>query len=322
LFANWYGKGSDIWPPTNVDAPVRLEDSFPGRKIPHLVEAVTVDSAAYSETTTVKTPPSVRWKSWVGLTFCLVAKGVVGPMDIGAVLLWTMYIYLLIHFNSIPTVPPAGHIPALVRNPLQQHIRRKDNFTGMIVNWDTCFGFVLPFLFLVGQTTPLSVSWWRRAALGQTTLWWMVTEVADEMLATRNKHYKNKELIPFQSTFFPLQHPLPLPIQYWIRISSRLVRWVFLTVAVVVTQWPSIAIHTAGGTAGAVNTATNFTVLPYLYRLLPFLQWMVATVQIFGFWIPVAGMQYMRAHLIAAEAESLTIQPTVRHYYSPYLSPS
>jgi hypothetical protein len=231
-------------------------------------------------------------------------------MDIGALLLWTFYNYLLVKLaasdNGLPGVPPAGHVPALVRRPLQ--LIRREN-TKQNESWDTWLGFALPLVLLFwrkngfdSSVSPFArdASFWR-VAMGRPLLWWMATQVADDMLTSYDS--------PLQS--IPSSTPIPLPIQYWIRLSSRVTRWALLTVAVVLTQWPTIV-----GSGGTITTTTTFSVFPYICGLLPVAQWIVASAQIFGFWIPIAAMQYMRAHFIAAEAESVTVQPTVGHHYS------
>lgn len=302
LPAGWYGRGSDIWPPTNVDFPVRLEDSFPEGKVPPIAQHVRDGGDHVTKAAVHLTQQrGFRWIKFMGLTIALAMKEFIGPMDIGAVLLWSFYNYVLIKLadsaNGLAAVPPAGHIPHFVRNPLQLPLQKKG-----LVGWDTWFSFALPsMLFFLGmariESSTLSRNWWR-VALGRPILWWMTTQIADDALAINNS--------PENSS------PVPLPIQYWIRLSSRLVRWSLLTVAVVVTQWPSLI--TSGDAGGRTS------VLSCIFGILPAFHWVWSTCQVFGFWIPIAGMRYMRAHMISAEAETFTVQPTAAHHYT-ILSP-
>ena len=295
LYANWYGRGSDIWPPTNIEFPVRLEDSFPGGQVPQIALSAMDGEPFMDKLDLLATQRRVlRWISFLALTASMVGKGVIGPMDIGGLLVWAFYNYLLVQLadtgDGIASVPSAGHVPHLVRNPLQNVPFKEGQ-----VNWDTWFNFVFPIaLIVIGGATEatLTEEWWR-VALGRPLLWWMATQVADDFLESSNT--------------FETISPVPLPIQYLIRLSSRCARWALLTVAIVVTQWPSLVVNSG---------ANPVSVWSYVYGFLPLLHWIVSTCQVFGYWIPIAGMQYMRAHWTSTEAETMTIQPTAAHHYT------
>lgn len=297
LQANWYGRGSDIWPPTNIEYPVRLEDSFPGGLVPPIAFQV-LEGGEYVDPTNLAATQrrGLRWISFIALTAFLAFKGAIGPMDIGSLLVWAFYNYLLIQLansgDGLASLPPSGHVPHMVRNPLQTRPPDKEGQ----INWDAWCNFVLPVaLLLLGSSVidaSLAEEWWK-VALGRPLLWWMAVQLTDDVLESRNA----LEVVP----------PIPLPIQYWMRLSSRLCRWGLLTVAVVVTQWPSLVTNTGG------NTVSLWS---YIYGLLPVIHWIVSTSQVFTYWVPVAGMQYMRAYWAAAEAETITIQPTAAHHYT------
>jgi len=295
IFANWYGRGSDIWPPTNIEFPVRLEDSFPGGEVPQTALNALDGDVFVSELDVIATQRrGLRWISFIVITASIVLKGAIGPMDVGSVLVWAFYNYLLIQLaesdDGIASVPPGGHVPHLVRNPLQSaHPKKSD------INWDVWFNFVLPIAMVAAAgaiDATLTEEWWR-VALGRPLLWWMTTQVADDILESNNT--------------LEGKYPVPLPIQYWIRLSSRCARWVLLTVAIVVIQWPTLATNNGAYPASAWS---------YIYGFLPLLHWIVSTCQVFGYWIPIAGMKYMRAHWASAEAETMTIQPTAAHHYT------
>lgn len=297
LHANWYGRGSDIWPPTNIEYPVRLEDSFPGGLVPPIAFQV-LEGGEYVDPVIVAATQrrGLRWISFIALAAFLAFKGAIGPMDIGSLLVWTFYNYLLVQLansgDGLASLPPSGHVPHMVRNPLQI---RPPNQEGQI-HWDAWCNFVLPVaLLLLGSSLidpTLAEEWWR-VALGRPLLWWMAVQLADDVLESRNA----LEVVP----------PIPLPIQYWMRLSSRMCRWGLLTVAVVATQWSSLVTNTGG------NTVSLWS---YIYGLMPVVHWIVSTSQVFTYWVPVAGMQYMRAYWAAAEAETITIQPTATHHYA------
>ena len=295
LSANWYGRGSDIWPPTNIEFPVRLEDSFPGGDVPQIaLNALDGEVFVNKQDLIATQRRGLRWISFIALTVSLVLKAAIGPMDVGGLLVWAFYNYLLVRLaesdDGVASLPPTDHVPHLVRNPLQNLPRKQGE-----VNWDAWFNFALPItLIAIGGAieATLTEEWWR-VALGRPLLWWMAAQAADDILESNNT--------------LEGKSPVPLPIQYWIRLSSRCTRWVLLTVAIVVTQWPSLVVHSG---------ANSVSVWSYIYGFLPLLHWIVSTCQVFGYWIPIAGMQYMRAHWTSAEAETMTIQPTAAHHYT------
>lgn len=298
--ANWYGRGSEIWPPTNIEFPVRLEDSFPEGQVPSIALQVQdggdfVDPA--DVTATLRR--GLRWISFIVLTTTLVFKGAIGPLDIASLLLWAFYNYVLIKLaesdDGLASLPPSGHVPHMIRNPLQTRSPTQQQERQINLEAWCCFLLPVGLLLLGGGATidaTLTEQWWR-VALGRPLLWWMAIQVADDVLESRN----TLEVVP----------PIPLPIQYWIRLSSRLCRWGLLTIAVIVTQWPVLVMNTGGD---------SMSLSSYVYGLLPVMQWIMASSQVFLYWIPVAGIQYMRAYWAAAEAETLTIQPTAAHHYT------
>ena len=301
LGANWYGRGSEIWPPTNIDYPVRLADSFPGGRVPQIALDIQ-EGGEYFDKSDMKATQrrGLRWISFAILTTALVFKGAVGPMDVGCVLIWAFYNFLLVQIanseNGLAPGPPDGHVPHMLRNPLQNQGNRE-----LYQSLDALLNFVVPTLLIcLGNLAEsnLADQWWR-VALGRPVLWWMATQISDDVLASSN----TLEVVSF----------VPLPVQYWVRLSSRLCRWGLLTIAIVVTQWPSLVIN---------STTNPSTVWTYVLSLLPVIHWVISSLQVFGYWVPVAGMQYMRAHLATTEAETLTIQPTAVHHYTkahPYL---
>lgn len=315
--ADWYGRGSlvDIWPPTNGDRPVRLPDSFPQGVVPaNAIQEAQAQRKGGGGQRRLPTPDELvvaqrrglRWISFLLLTVALALPGALGPLDMGGLLLWNFYSYLLIQLakqhasssvkHSLASRPADGHAPAaLLRNPLRASVRGGRSS----IHWDAWINFVIPALLwmytLVVDPLSLTTGVWGRVALGRPLFWWMTIQVADDILSADESR-------------------IPLPIQYWIRLSSRVIRWVFLTLAVVLTYWPttsssattSLLLDAGGG--GGSHLA--------VWGAIPLVHWLWSSVAIFGYWIPRASLQYMRAHWVATEAATLTLQATAVHHYS------
>lgn len=307
LYSDWYGRGSDIWPPTNIEFPVQLKDSFPGGRIPDIA-LEEQRGKTFVDPTAVATVQrrGLRWVAYLAVIAALtfVKGSIIGPMDIGAILVWAFYNYLLVQLadsgNGIAAVPSAGHVPHLVRNPLSHPAPQSGN-GGLQIHWDAWINFVLPIALILGLSatmTESSAEEWYRVALGRPLLWWMTVQVADDILENSNSSESDS--------------PIPLPIQFWIRCSSRFCRWALLTVAVLVTQWPAL-VPNATGSAITLNGSL-------ICGFLPLAHWIWSTTQVFGYWIPIASMKYMRAHWTSTEAETLTLQPTAIHHYAQAVS--
>jgi hypothetical protein len=290
---------------------VTLADSFPQGLVPaNAVLEKQVQQQRGGRLPTWTTPDelkrvqrrSLRWIAYAALTVTLVLAGALGPLDMGGLLVWNFYSYLLIQLatkatNGLPSRPADGHVPAaLLRNPLREvssshnSKSKSNNGRNSPIHWDAWINFVVPalvwtFTLLVDPLT-LTTTWWR-VALGRPLVWWMTMQVADDVLHEDECR-------------------IPLPIQYWIRLSSRVIRWVFLTLAVVLTYWPTAtSTHFFDGGASHVALAA-----------IPLLHWLWSSVQIFGYWIPRASLAYLRAHWVATEAATLTLQSTAVHHYS------
>lgn len=132
--SNAYGKNSDIWPPTNENG-VKIQDSFPNGRVPEQLarsstkkrwiriprilqraakaqeEELFVDHRA-DKTTVLLALVMLRW---------------VRPLDLIIIFSFSGYLAILSYWASslnskgrphLPALPPQGHVPALVDNPL------------------------------------------------------------------------------------------------------------------------------------------------------------------------------------------------------------
>eukprot|EP00527_Entomoneis_sp_CCMP2396_P003087 CAMPEP_0198155368 /NCGR_PEP_ID=MMETSP1443-20131203/69097_1 /TAXON_ID=186043 /ORGANISM="Entomoneis sp., Strain CCMP2396" /LENGTH=333 /DNA_ID=CAMNT_0043822115 /DNA_START=251 /DNA_END=1252 /DNA_ORIENTATION=+ len=185
-----YGRGSDIWPPTNQGESIRLEDSFPGNLIPD-----AVIEQLYSATTTTNTNdnddnktsnsnnnqstkiPSlnknknnkINWLDRFPVVLVVLVMGWIRPLDVGLVTILSVYTYGLTlaakslrhggEAPTLPSLPPQAHVPQLVQNPLQDLTYSSFGYD----IWWRCgilLGFILPFLTLcyavIVMASPLS----------------------------------------------------------------------------------------------------------------------------------------------------------------------
>jgi hypothetical protein len=163
-----YGRGADIWPPTNEDA-VHLRDTFPNGQVPysaivtiaqHDMEAVHEGvEEAINGTMTLHDAPKRSKRKFVSrsirrilrraatkeeldseeeivgvdrtpiiVALTLLMQGLVRPMDGMVVVCITFYLTFLGMIARspreysdapiLPAMPPQGHVPAMVSNPL------------------------------------------------------------------------------------------------------------------------------------------------------------------------------------------------------------
>ena len=182
-----YGRGAEIFPPTNDDVPIRLEDSFPNGILPTMTDDNHDDSVTATETnetsgkkrriltkvlrgaagmeqtaqqqeeemnTAVKIPIS-KTPMIVAIACCIM--GLVRPTDVALVsLLSTYFISLTILSSSpdidtgmpsLPSLPKQGHVPSMVRNPLGYTFTHSNTYK-LWCQMGTILGFLLPILFI------------------------------------------------------------------------------------------------------------------------------------------------------------------------------
>lgn len=137
-----YGRGAEIWPECN-EAPIQLADSFPGGIIPNevmdtlsrislpiepVVKADLEEKKAFRPIRRLFASPSSIDKTPTAIAVALLASGLIRPADVGIVTVLSGYLAVLFYFARspradgisphVPAVPPQGHVPDLVANPL------------------------------------------------------------------------------------------------------------------------------------------------------------------------------------------------------------
>jgi hypothetical protein len=155
LVSSNYGRNAEIWPPTN-DQPVKLADSFPNGVIPGQVIATLqqIGSRSDAETKPVewrkRLPRAMARilrraasaqeeeafsgdvsgtdKTPAAVAMVLLLSGYVRPLDVLLVSFLTGYFLILgmlarsLRIDNVtpilPALPPQGHVPTLVSNPL------------------------------------------------------------------------------------------------------------------------------------------------------------------------------------------------------------
>jgi hypothetical protein len=152
LFSSSYGRNAEIWPPTN-DQPVKLADSFPNGEIPEQVTATLQQIGFKSETKPIewrkRLPRAMARilrrasvqeeeafsgevsgmdKTPAAVALVLLLKGYVRPLDVLLVSFLTGYFLIIgmlarsLRMDNVtpvlPSLPPQGHVPTLVSNPL------------------------------------------------------------------------------------------------------------------------------------------------------------------------------------------------------------
>lgn len=310
-----YGRGSEIWPPTNMDRAVQLRDSFPQGEIPPQVfeeiagmtssstfstqqpRAFLSSSSDWSREDLPNSTPntaSIR-ATWLDRFPGIVALSLlvwIRPMDIGLVATLSAYTALLTlsasslrsnsgKCESLPSLPPHGHVPQMIQNPMHDL-----SYSWEYDIWWRCgvgLGFILPIL---------------------TIAYFKITSTALSLPAS----YEGLILSTFARPLFLLccqalseifcrDWLLPLPIRIWIPISYQVVRLVYLGLGF-------FAFMVMTTTPGTISASFLFCI-----QALQGLNLVYTLINVFGFLIPVALMRYMRAHFFAVEAASVAIHP-------------
>jgi hypothetical protein len=156
LFSSSYGRNAEIWPPTN-GGPIKLADSFPNGELPESVISALQQELVGQKETTIKTvewrkrlPRAMARilkraasaqeeeafsedvsgldKTPAVLAMILLLSGYVRPLDVLLVSFLTGYFLILgmvarsLRVDNVtpvlPALPPQGHVPTLVSNPL------------------------------------------------------------------------------------------------------------------------------------------------------------------------------------------------------------
>ena len=335
-----YGRGSEIWPPTN-EGPVLLSDSFPGGTVPSFVADALAEvgaesgspapppaapapalrdqgqsgatsgrkrrilrtavgrvlrRAATSERRSAAGDTSARggddafWDAPVDripalMALLLAGSGLVRPTDVMAVAAWTAYLVGLALASGspretevpsaassagalaeLPALPPQGHVPSLVSNPLGTVLTNSPAYRTWL-RIGAVLGLLLPLGALACYTGLLGAARGNPAAATAAArpVFLLCCQAATEATSRR------------------LLAPLPLrilvPVAYSALRLGPLWDWALAPVAL--------------GRAGRALAVAN-----YVY-------W---AANLFGFLLPVASVRYMRAHFFCVEAEEVQLR--------------
>jgi hypothetical protein len=178
-----YGRGAEIWPECNEE-PVLLADSFPGGFIPDIAQDELQASRNYEPEVVVETPKRRRPvpraiqrilrraavkeedaeynrmrvdKAPAVIALSLLVGGLVQPVDVLVVAFLSGYLSILSTVSRsmrsdgvtpiLPSLPPQGHVPALVSNPLGNAFTNSDGYD-LWLKFGTSVSVVAPIALL------------------------------------------------------------------------------------------------------------------------------------------------------------------------------
>jgi len=169
-------RGEEMWPPTNVENPVQLKDSFPvGYVVP--VPPQPEESSSYpkgkrnrikrilqkaAQFQIQKTSTSIDFTPFF-LSIVVLFLGYVTPMDRLFVLIFSAYVTCLYQWAQqpiletneddrvvMPSLPPQGHVPFLWTNPL-----------GLTITNSTFYQIWIQIGAVIGFLAPLTCMTWN-----------------------------------------------------------------------------------------------------------------------------------------------------------------
>ena len=224
-----YGRGADIWPESNNDA-VKLSDSFPSGIVPYAA-AVAFEQPEESEDPSKKRPTYIQRilkraaskdesgkssvsKIPIAVALVLVVRGMVRPFDVGLVSCWTAY-FTILNMTAqslrdsgapmLPAVPPQGHVPAILSNPLGITFENSSTYRRWL-KLGALLGFVGPLFWLLGATRRGLEK--EAAILVGRPLFLMCCQMITEGIAKQNK--------------------IPLPLRVLVPIVYNATRLIYL----------------------------------------------------------------------------------------------
>lgn len=295
LMATSLRRGEEMWPPTNVENPAQLKDSFPlGYVVP--VPPQQEDSSSYNKGKRnrikrilrkaarfqiQKTSSSIDFSPFF-LSTVLLFMGYVTPMDRLFVLAFSAYVTCLYQWAQqpiletnehdrvvMPSLPPQGHVPFLWINPL-----------GLTITNSTLYQIWIQIGAVIGFLAPLTCMAWNLLSrfirkvnyfspssmrLCGSPLFLLGCQVFSEAVAKR-----------FMA---PLPLRILIPVAYnTYRLGS-------------IWQWASCF-------QGEYNVERTLAWANFLY-------W---NIHLFLFLLPIATLRYMRAHFFCVEASEVSIR--------------
>lgn len=334
-----YGKGAEIYPPTNNKDVFTLADSFPNSMVPPIAKAAVsrrgnnevnevqedqngnsggdrkelregdnyalkVDTTSNDEKQNTsladmkakllwyitkakeadkKTQKSSKRQSAPSLLFnrlpiitaismCVLDLHLISPSEILWVVFFSGYLIMLGLLSSstksmdsnnplLPNLPPQGHVPALLKNPLGVQLTGSFNYQ----NWlkmGVVLGYILPCI---------AVGWYK-----------VTNQLHLARICAKSVFFISCQIITEKMTrkvFAPLPLRILVPLAYnsirmvwlydWIMFPGNMAKW------------------------GRVLASLNFV------------YW---GLNLFGFLLPVATMRYMRSHFFCVEAEEVVLR--------------
>ena len=296
---SFYGRGDEIWPPTNVQGRVRLEDNFPGGKLP-LIEglqdqqraAVAASSpskiwkpsfrripqllrraADVSQRRNSRTEPSYvqMMSTFSALGLILTFVGYTTVLDWLAFFIVSGYLSVLVVWAqstrndntlapNIPALPPSGHVPRLYREPLLYRFSQSKTYERWL-KLGKWLTLIIPVVLLgASRSSRVNMDPWCGRLLFMTC--------GQVLTENRSRH-----------SFWPL------PLRIYASVLYSILRLVYSI------QWAL--------TSPPIETGSIFlagaTCLYLCIQTLVVLPWAV--------------LRYMRAHFFAVEAAEVQIRP-------------
>jgi len=218
----------------------------------------------------------------IALALCLLVGGTVRPMDVALVASWTAYLTILnmtarsTRENGggaplLPAVPPQGHVPALLSNPMGNGFERSAVYRRWL-KLGALLGFVGPLAWLAAAAiVPFLMEGapgadLKAARVVARPLFLLCCQVTTEAVSKRNV--------------------TPLPLRILVPIVYNASRLAYL--------WSWALAATNGASLGRIGRGLAIANAAY---------W---ATNLFAFLIPIASVRYMRAHFFGVEAEEVT----------------
>lgn len=165
-----YGRGAEIWPECN-ESPVQLKDSFPNGIIPESAGEALMTPINTNDPTSRNPFQKILSRLEGDSTFdvtptvisaALLVRGLVSPMDIIVVTAITGYWTILLRLSqstrldgktpTLPALPPHGHVPTLVSNPLGNPFTNSEMYDQWLKT-SVVLSLVLPIGLIMNQLT-------------------------------------------------------------------------------------------------------------------------------------------------------------------------
>jgi len=264
------------------DDGITTASSSSSRSRSRLSNAPPTSSSSTAVATSMDKTPAV-------LALTLLGLGYTRPLDWLIVTFLSGYFVLLMKASlvrradgitpTLPSLPPTGHVPVLVSNPLGQSFAYSMLYYRWL-KWGVILGLLGPVL--AGMYCSLVLADRAGATLALRPLFFLSCQAMTEAAGRR--------------AMAPLPIRILVPIAYNTVRLGYLWNWAFAAAATTTTTSVAAATSNAGATA-------------MILRLLAVSNLAYWGVNLFAFLIPVAAMRYLRAHVIGVELESATMRP-------------